>query len=583
MRNVVSQSDESLRYRQLSDRGLLHFFTVHLDHAAFEEIVRRYERLVMSVCRRATSCREDAEDAFQATFIALAHRPAQLRKSDSLSSWLYSVAWRTSIRAHRLKRKVAMQTVSDEFPDAVEDPFLRIARDRDMAVLDEELNLLPEHYRSVLIMNFFTGQSAQQIADNLRTSKGVVDGRLQRAKNALRVRLVRRGVTMSAIGMAAAFVSESASAATPSLLQQTVASGLQVVQNSAAPSVDSSVRQLARPEAGGFNLPLVPAIVLSVLMCIGTAGWHQLGAQANASDGGHAVLDAVIEVRRSDDDGITPSAKVVADDAKTVVDKDVILEPKDEDADDLQKIAATSSEMELLNAEGKWGSVVGQIVLEGEVPERKVLHPKNAPIKDAAVCSAKVTFDDSLVVDPKTKGIQHCFVYLKKAPAEIHPQLKVPKVKTLVQDQIGCQFVPHTSFIQIGQSIETISTDRIAHNVHPFPLKNAPMSIVIPPASKPGNGIAYTPMRSETIPIPIRCDFHSWMQGFWLMLDHPYAAITDSEGRFHIPGLPEGLHELTIWHERVGYIDRRYKVIVRDGEITNRPPVKISVDRLVQD
>ncbi len=385
-----------------------------------------------------------------------------------------------------------MQAISDELPDAVEDPFLRIARDRDMAVLDEELNLLPEHYRSVLIMNFFTGQSAQQIADNLRTSKGVVDGRLQRAKNALRVRLVRRGVTMSAIATAVAFSTEAASAATPTLLQQTVASGLHVVQNTTSQLVEGSVRQLARPEAGGINIPLVPTIVLSVFMCIGTAGWHQLGAEASASDGGRDVLDAVIQ--RADlvvEEQERPAAQVVTTESKTDVGDTVTAAPRTEElvADDPQEMPATATEIELLNAEGKWGSVTGQIVLEGDVPKRKVLHPKGAPVKDAAVCSAKVTFDNSLVIDPKTKGIKHCFIYLKKAPAQIHPQLKEPKVKTLIQDQIGCQFVPHTSFIQVGQSIETISTDRIAHNVHPFPLRNAPISTIVPPASKPGQGL----------------------------------------------------------------------------------------------
>jgi hypothetical protein len=64
----------------------------------------------------------------------------------------------------------------------------------------------------------------------------------------------------------------------------------------------------------------------------------------------------------------------------------------------------------------------------------------------------------------------------------------------------------------------------------------------------------------------VGCDIHPYMTAWWVVLDHPYVAVTDSEGKFEIKGLPAGKHEFIVWHERAGYINRKWELTVKAGD-----------------
>ena len=227
-----------------------------------------------------------------------------------------------------------------------------------------------------------------------------------------------------------------------------------------------------------------------------------------------------------------------------------------------------------------WGGVSGQILLNGDVPEPVLLHAKGAPIKDATVCAVADTYSEEVVVDKDTKGIANVFVYLAKAPKSIHPDLVEPAEAKVIFDQKGCQFLPHALIVRAGQKVEVISGDAIAHNTHTYPIRNQAVNVLIAPNTPKGSGVDVDCTVGERLPIQVKCDYHPWMIANWLILDHPYAAVTDKEGKFTIEGLPEGSHELTIWHEKVGYVDRKYKVTVADGKVTELKPVQIDAAKL---
>ncbi|MEZ6032513.1 MAG: sigma-70 family RNA polymerase sigma factor [Planctomycetaceae bacterium] len=208
-----------------SDRDLLRRFIHDGDEASFAAIVERHATLVMSVCRRVVGQTPDVDDAFQATFFALSQRPASIYECLSLSGWLYSVAWRASVRLVRLRKRTMTQPLPEQLPAAEPDPLDAIAQASELATLDEELNQLPQKFRDVLVMSYFAQQTNQEIADQLNESKGAIDGRIRDARRMLRVRLARRGVEVGVLALATAYVQSSASAASPALIQKTICLG----------------------------------------------------------------------------------------------------------------------------------------------------------------------------------------------------------------------------------------------------------------------------------------------------------------------------------------------------------------------
>lgn len=226
-----------------------------------------------------------------------------------------------------------------------------------------------------------------------------------------------------------------------------------------------------------------------------------------------------------------------------------------------------------------WGTVSGQIVVNGATPEPILLHAKGAAIKDAEVCAAVDTFSEEVIVDKDTKGLANVFVYLARAK-KIHPDYEKPQDVKVIFDQKGCQFLPHSLFVRAGQTVEVISSDPIAHNTHTYPLRNQAVNVLIAPNTPKGSGVDVSCNVAERMPHQVKCDYHPWMMAYWLVLDHPYAAISGKDGKFTIENLPAGDHELVIWHEKIGYIDRKFSVSVKDGQETSVKPVSVDVAKL---
>jgi RNA polymerase sigma factor (sigma-70 family) len=130
----------------LSDAQLLSRFLANRDEGAFSVILHRHGSMVWRVCQRALRHRQDAEDAFQATFLTLVRSAPSIRKHESLACWLHGVVHRLSIRLQqektRRKGSLAQQKVA-----ASEDSSDQASEREVQAVFDEELHRLAEDYR----------------------------------------------------------------------------------------------------------------------------------------------------------------------------------------------------------------------------------------------------------------------------------------------------------------------------------------------------------------------------------------------------------------------------------------------------
>mgnify|MGYP002631520947 CR=1 FL=1 len=209
---------------------------------------------------------------------------------------------------------------------------------------------------------------------------------------------------------------------------------------------------------------------------------------------------------------------------------------------------------------GATGSFYGAIVLDGIAPEAVPLIKKgDENVKDKEVCGGADVPDETLLVGDGN-GIANVFVYLRRAPKGYKSEAPSDPV---VLDQKGCVFQPHVALIRTGQKVLVKSSDAVQHNVHTFPSRNQGTNLLINPNDQAGLELIYD--RSETDPLQVKCDIHAWMSSYHLVLDHPFMAVTDENGKFRIEGLPAGDYEFRVWHERGGLLERAYKAAV-NGE-----------------
>src|SRR5262249_4723277 len=198
-----------------TDAQLVAQFAATRDEAAFAALVERHGAMVLRVCRRVLPDAHAAEDAFQAVFLVLARKASAIRKRESLGSWLHGVALRL---AHKAKAQAARAARPDERPQPpASDPLDEITWREVQQVLDAELERLPERYRVPIVLCYLQGRTRDEVATRLGWTAQQCKGRLERGRERLRGRLVRRGIALSA-ALSASFLSERAGAAVPALL-----------------------------------------------------------------------------------------------------------------------------------------------------------------------------------------------------------------------------------------------------------------------------------------------------------------------------------------------------------------------------
>jgi hypothetical protein len=226
-------------------------------------------------------------------------------------------------------------------------------------------------------------------------------------------------------------------------------------------------------------------------------------------------------------------------------------------------------------ARAQWGTIKGQVTYTGVfTPLKNLVNKDDGAVKDSAVCAAHNVPDESLVVDPATQGVANVVVWLAKKPAKIHPDLVKPAKPLVDFDQKGCKFIPHILLVRTDQKVRVLSDDAIAHNTHTYPIKNKGENFIVAANDRVGVEVPSVKLE-ERLPIQVKCDIHAWMQAYWVILDHPYAAVTNEKGEFEIANVPQGEQTFVVWQEKAGYINKKLVINVKSGENTV-PPIKVT-------
>jgi RND family efflux transporter MFP subunit len=268
---------------ELSDGQLLQQLTTANRPAAFKALVRRHERLVFGVCRRILRDVHDAEDAFQATFLALLRKGHSISRSQALASWLYKVAFRVAInlRARRARTEDREQPLA--FADSVAAPTslnLSLEMQELRALLDEELERLPERFRAPLVLCYFEGRTLDEAAEHLGCPRGTVASRLARGRERLRVRLTRRGLAITSAALVAGLAKPGWSVAAPLTLIGSTVQFAKVGGGAAGAVISAKVLTLTAEVLRAMFIKkfitavTVLAISASVLLMGGGVGMH---------------------------------------------------------------------------------------------------------------------------------------------------------------------------------------------------------------------------------------------------------------------------------------------------------------------
>jgi hypothetical protein len=191
------------------------------------------------------------------------------------------------------------------------------------------------------------------------------------------------------------------------------------------------------------------------------------------------------------------------------------------------------------------GIITGKVVISSNPPP-PLLIPGSPQVKD-----------ETLVCD-SNGGIKNVIVYLADVPPSLAPSTLPPAVL----DQVNCVYVPHVLAVQTGQTLVVKSSDTMMHNVQFQDVKNPPYNFGF---SSPGTKEAT--LKEAEPPFRVKCDVHPWMSAWIGVFDHPYFAVTGSDGTFTISHIPPGTYTLSAWQEALP--EQQQSVTVSDSSSTN--------------
>jgi hypothetical protein len=194
-------------------------------------------------------------------------------------------------------------------------------------------------------------------------------------------------------------------------------------------------------------------------------------------------------------------------------------------------------------AEEQWGTVKGKVTWEG----------KAVPVPPAVV-------PEGLIVNPRNKGLKNVFVWLidasdpknPKAPP-INPAVKLAKeVELTIQAGPPRRFEPHAVALEKGQRVvfknPTPAGDNVTTEGDP---DDNPARVT---AVLAGGAVKVALMASRK-PVVVASTIDPKMKTWVRVFNHPYFAITDSDGKYEIKGAPAGKYNIVMWQEETGWVN----------------------------
>lgn len=189
------------------------------------------------------------------------------------------------------------------------------------------------------------------------------------------------------------------------------------------------------------------------------------------------------------------------------------------------------------------GGVKGIVALDGPAPRNEAIRMNADPV---CVREAKgEQLQETYIVGSDGKSLANVFVYVKDGLGNYI--FDVP-TETAKIDQKQCRYHPHVFGMRVGQPLEILNSDPTLHNIHAVPKNNQEFN-----TGQPIQGMKTThTFTAKEVMVPFKCDVHGWMNAYVGVLDHPYFAVTSTDGTFELKSLPPGTYTVEAWHEKLG-------------------------------
>jgi plastocyanin len=205
------------------------------------------------------------------------------------------------------------------------------------------------------------------------------------------------------------------------------------------------------------------------------------------------------------------------------------------------------------------GNIVGTVTLSGTPPAEKEI----APLKEDLTCGKLVQGMPTtrFFVVGANKGLADVVVMLKGISGKSTGASAPP----VVLNQKSCQYVPSILALQTGQKLVVKNDDPVLHNVHSMSAAgNADKNLAQMPG---GADLTFTFDKPENF-LKFKCDVHAWMFAWVTVVDHPYFAVTDKDGKFTIKDVPPGKYTVVAMHRKAAPNGVEKEVEVKDADAT---------------
>jgi plastocyanin len=200
------------------------------------------------------------------------------------------------------------------------------------------------------------------------------------------------------------------------------------------------------------------------------------------------------------------------------------------------------------------GKITGTVKLDGAVPHMKGIDMSKDPYCSKAHENSPAHLEE--VVVGANGGLQNVVLYISDWSGAATVTTAVP-----VFDQKNCMYTPHVLAMDVGETFKVVTSDQTTHNIHPLP---NPMTGNIPwnQSQPPGAAPVEKSWKAPEV-IPVKCNIHPWMNGWYVVVKGPYAT-TDENGNYTINDVPPGNYTVTAWQEKYG--TQTAKVTVAAGK-----------------